>query len=748
MNLDNLAGRLHDIQITPFKLKSSFPEFAAGYAGLPGTIILMSGTERDCAHYHILGALPWLTLKTAGGENRLTVSDKIHRIIGSPFDVLKLLLDRFRLPAGAVPPGFPIATGLMGYLSYDLKNALEQLPDTVMNDLYLPDLYLVVPSVIIIHDTYTRQSWQCIPLCDGIEGMSSVSEVKERFESESRPAAPNPSIRGHISGYRSGLSREMYVAAVETIQKYIHCGHVYQVNLSQRFETEYTGDPFQLFQVLFTMNPAPFFAYIHAGDHHILSTSPERFIHMTGRKVEARPIKGTQPRGKNFEDDKAYRQLLLESPKEDAELTMIVDLLRNDLGKVCCSGTVKVAEHKRLETYKNVFHLVSTVEGFLHSGKDAVDLICAAFPCGSITGCPKIRAMEIIDELEPCRRHVYTGSIGYISFHDTMDLSVAIRTATIYNNRMFFSVGGGIVYDSVPACEYEETLHKGRTLMEACTIGRTTNYGSGAMVWFNGIMQNETEARVSIMDQGLLYGYGFFETIRAVNGEPGQLSAHIARFNRTWKALFHLLPPDLTWEVIIRQVLRYNHLQYTTAAVKIMATRGTREAPPYDHQLIVMAKPYVNRLTGKQMAGLRVAVFPEPRQSPLADYKTINYLYYLMAAQWARSQGADEALILNPDHTVSETNTAGLLLIQNRRVIRPFSAHVLPSVMQQTVSELLTDWGYAIDCRPTVLEDLYSANEVLLVNSLMGAVPVISLEGRSMKEPSDLCQRINSHVLV
>ncbi|MBW2195839.1 MAG: anthranilate synthase component I family protein, partial [Deltaproteobacteria bacterium] len=215
--------------------------------------------------------------------------------------------------------------------------------------------------------------------------------------------------------------------AIKRIKKYIVSGHVYQVNMSQRFEMGFAGDPFRLFKRLYKSNPAPFFAYINAGDHQVLSTSPERFIFQQGRRVETRPIKGTRPRGKTLAEDSALRFELEQSKKDDAELSMIVDLLRNDMGKVCKPGSVRVVEHKRTEAYQNVYHLVSVVEGILNCKHDAVDLIMATFPGGSITGCPKVRAMEIIDELEPKRRHIYTGAIGYVSFHDTMDLSIAIR---------------------------------------------------------------------------------------------------------------------------------------------------------------------------------------------------------------------------------------------------------------------------------------------------------------------------------
>ena len=255
------------------------------------------------------------------------------------------------------------------------------------------------------------------------------------------------------------------------VREYIRAGDVYQVNLSQRYRFPFSGDGFGLWESLFRRNPAPFYAYLHCGGHQVLSTSMERFLFRKGDFIETRPIKGTRKRGASPSEDEALRAELRSSPKDDAELSMIVDLLRNDLGRVCLPRSVRVQEHKRLESYQNVHHLVSIVTGRLASGTTYGDIIRAAFPGGSITGCPKIRAMEIIDELETVVRHVYTGSIGYLGWHDNMDLNIAIRTAVIHGRACSYSVGGGIVFDSDEADEYEETLHKGRTLFEIIQAG-------------------------------------------------------------------------------------------------------------------------------------------------------------------------------------------------------------------------------------------------------------------------------------
>jgi para-aminobenzoate synthetase component 1 len=548
-------------------------------------------------------------------------------------------------------------------------------------------------------------------------------------------------------GFTSNFTVHDYTLAVDRIREYIASGDIYQANLSQRFETDFSGDPFNLFQMLFHNNPAPFFAYINAGNHHIVSTSPERFLKQVGNNIETRPIKGTRPRGKTESEDVSLRLELEKSQKDEAELSMIVDLLRNDLGKVCRAGSVNVAEHKRLEAYRNVYHLVSIIKGTLAENRDSIDVLRAAFPGGSITGCPKIRAMEIIDQLEPNRRHVYTGSVGYVSFHETMDLSIAIRTATVYNGKMRFSVGGGIVYDSDPMDEYNETLHKGKTLMETLGDKKQRKHRIKQTAWINGMLRPLDQAIINITDLGFQYGYGFFETIRVDHGKPGYLDSHMARFNKSWKALFNLDIPDLSWAEIIDQVINENGLKQEIAAAKIIATWGTRTEPPFDHGIIVTARPYAHRLAHKKEPGLNLATYPHPRYTPLADHKTLNYLYYYLAGKWAAEQGANEALILNPDGSISETNSANILLVKEKEVIRPASPHVLAGIMEDKVCDLLLDRGYQVKHEAVRLEDLFTSDSVLITNSLIGVLPAIGIDGRKIGYSAELCQNINNIVL-
>jgi para-aminobenzoate synthetase component 1 len=278
------------------------------------------------------------------------------------------------------------------------------------------------------------------------------------------PIPSPPAIQGEI---KKQFSEEHYCKSVQRAIDYIFAGDIFQVNFTQRFQGELHEPPYQLYKRFRSINPAPYGCYLHFPDVIVASGSPERFILVRGRQVETRPIKGTRPRCGDLEKDQKSRAELLVSEKDRAELVMIIDLERNDLGRVCEIGSVRVPDLITLEEYPTVYHLVSTVVGTLRPGDTAIDLIKAAFPGGSITGAPKIRAMEIIDELEPVRRGIYTGSIGYIDFSGDADFNIVIRTFVIKGNQVYFQAGGGIVSDSSPQQEYQESLDKARALMRA-----------------------------------------------------------------------------------------------------------------------------------------------------------------------------------------------------------------------------------------------------------------------------------------
>ncbi len=711
------------------------------WAHKEGTVLLMSGGRLDSARHHILGVDPWLILKSRGRELALTVEGQAHDIEMDPFDAVRAITEHCRWDADIREA--PLMAGLMGYLAYDLKDQLEDLPRTSVDRWRLPQICLYVPSAIVVQDTQSGKTTLHESLRTRTDGRNAGGNFKAAMAACEGRALPDETFSIDAT-VRSNFDQDGYETAVEKIREYIAAGDVYQVNLSQRFEAQFEGSAFGFFRSLYEANPAPFFAFINAGDHNVVSSSPERFIKLAGRRVETRPIKGTRPRSAEPAADKAMQDELLASTKDDAELSMIVDLLRNDLGRACRGGSVRVARHKALEAYQNVYHLVSTVEGELGDNRDAVDLIRAVFPGGSITGCPKIRAMEIIDELEPDRRHVYTGAIGYLSFHQTLDLNIAIRTAVIYRQRMAFSVGGGVVYDSDPRSEFEETLHKGQTVFNVCKTCPPLD-DSTEWVWFNGRLCTTENARLRVSDEGVRYGNGFFETIRADKGRVPLLAEHMARFRRTWRILFETAPPDITWATVIAQVLTRNNLNDRAAVLRLTATGGD-QASGAAGSLWLTAHPYQHRLAALETRGLDLRVYPETRQSPWADFKTLNYLFYLRAGEWARQNDAHEALILNPDGSLSETNTANLLIIRGRTVMQPLSPHVLPGVMEERVCRELQARGYKVERKPMFPVDLYSADQVLLTNALMGVVPVIQLDDTPLAEPTGLSRNLNAAI--
>jgi para-aminobenzoate synthetase component 1 len=382
----------------------------------------------------------------------------------------------------------PFQGGAAGLFGYDLCHHLERLPRPGHDEFAVPDLAVGFYDWVIGWDHLQRRAWLVST------GLPEVAPARQRRRAErrlqaarrhldSRTPVPDAAVvrRGRrveilpqnarplagMPGVLSNFDRVSYLAAVRHAIDYIHAGDCFQVNLSQRLLHPATLPPLKLYRRLRERNPAPFAGYFDLGDFVIASASPERFVRVEGGEVETRPIKGTRPRGATPEEDRGYAEGLLRSAKDRAENVMIIDLLRNDLGRVCAYGSVRVSAVCRLESYETVHHLVSEVRGRLRPGLGPIDLLRAAFPGGSVTGAPKVRAMEIIAELEPTARGPYCGSLGYLGFDGTADTSILIRTFTVGGGWVQFPVGGGIVADSSPEEEYEETLHKAEGLLRA-----------------------------------------------------------------------------------------------------------------------------------------------------------------------------------------------------------------------------------------------------------------------------------------
>ncbi|WP_027340838.1 aminodeoxychorismate synthase component I [Halonatronum saccharophilum] len=417
------------------------------------SFILDSSLHNDLGRYSFIGANPFKVLKFKDEET-------------NPLEELRSELNKYKVDNHTE---LPFIGGAVGYLSYDLCHYIEDLPKSVVDDVAIPDLYVGLYDWVLVVDHLKDKVYLASPDLDSQieeEKLSSILDRITKAEEEGLNLSRRKEGSERIK-IKSNFIKEDYLQAIEKIKDYIREGEIYQANMTQRFSGKTSLSSYDLYSDLRRISPAPFGAFLNFSEVDILSNSPERFISVRDRVIETRPIKGTRPRGSTPEEDLRLKEELYNSEKDRAELLMIVDLERNDLGKVSKTGSVRVPELFKLEEYANVHHLVATVRGEIKEEKDLVDLIEATFPGGSITGAPKIRSMEIIDELEPTVRNVYTGAIGYFGFDGNLDLNIAIRTMVKKGQQVYFQVGGGITWDSDAQSEYQETLDKAGSIMKA-----------------------------------------------------------------------------------------------------------------------------------------------------------------------------------------------------------------------------------------------------------------------------------------
>jgi aminodeoxychorismate synthase component I len=441
------------------------------------SFLLESGNGASTtARYSFFGSDPYLTLTGRAMEYRIETAGRIRTCSGSAYHALQRMLAASTI---ARPDGIPpFYGGAVGYLGYDLIRSFESLPTLAADDLHFPDLQMFFLDVVSAIDHQTRMLYlmYCPPLSRFQaepreklyrEGCDRLAELDARLTSPVSPptSPPWPTQATFVPSQ----SRDDYKARVRRCQDYIAAGDIYQANLSHRFTLDLgpaASNPgidyyaAELYSRLRRVNPSPFAGLVRSKDFGLVSCSPERLVQLTGSQAGTRPIAGTRPRGTGQEQDRQLRAELLANPKERAEHVMLVDLERNDLGKVCRYGSVRVDEFMTVEQYSHVSHLVSDVIGTLQPGTSPFDLVKAVFPGGTITGVPKLRCMEIIEELEPVRRGLYTGSLGYFSWSGDLDLNILIRTLVLTKNVGYLQVGAGIVADSDPDREYDETLAK------------------------------------------------------------------------------------------------------------------------------------------------------------------------------------------------------------------------------------------------------------------------------------------------
>ncbi len=435
----------------------------------------VEGGER-IGRFSFLGAGPLLSVISRGTEVTVRRNGTSETISGDVLEIARAMLRSYRAVPDPTLPRF--SGGAVGYFGYDLVRQWEHLPDRPPDDLGLPECYLVVADTVVIFD-HVRHTMKIVAnvLVDDDGGAAyrrAVENVEALYERLRSPLVIPNGAGAVQSVLDTGMPVAKFLDAVSRAKEYIRAGDAFQVVLSRRFSAEVPGvDPLDIYRALRTVNPSPYMFFLDFDGVKIIGASPELLVRLEGREVETRPLAGTRPRGATDQEDLAQEASLLADEKERAEHVMLVDLGRNDVGRVCEYGTVQVPALMAVERFSHVMHIVSDVRGRLRDGLDAIDVLRACFPAGTLTGAPKVRAMEIIDELEPVSRGPYAGAVGYLGFSGNMDTAITIRTIVVAGDRAYVQAGAGIVADSVPEREYVETVNKAKALVRAIErVGR------------------------------------------------------------------------------------------------------------------------------------------------------------------------------------------------------------------------------------------------------------------------------------
>ena len=413
--------------------------------------------HENSGRFSFIGAEPFMEL--IGYENKCQIinKNKIEEKKGKPLDVLKQIIAS---NPQNVEPLFPFIGGAVGYAGYDSIRQYENIGSVPKDELKLPDVHFLFFEVLVVFDHLEQKVYLVgSPHVNG----SSKSELLEQINhvrTQIQSVVPEEKAAAKLTSFRASMGKPEFIENVKRAKKYIENGDIFQVVLSQRLKATIEGDPFSLYRRLRIKNPSPYMYYFDFNDYSIAGVSPESLIKVKGKQVITNPIAGTRPRGKNENEDEMLAKDLLGDEKELAEHKMLVDLGRNDLGRVCEFGSVHLTKYIQIEKFKHVIHLVSEVEGVLKRDFNPIDALISTLPAGTVSGAPKIRAMEIINEMEKCKRGIYSGAIGYVSVNGNLDFALAIRTMVIKGNEAYIQSGAGIVYDSIPEKEYEETLHK------------------------------------------------------------------------------------------------------------------------------------------------------------------------------------------------------------------------------------------------------------------------------------------------
>ncbi|WP_297422936.1 aminodeoxychorismate synthase component I [Clostridium sp.] len=420
-----------------------------------------SKADKLLSKYSFIGLNPYKKFSSKGRS--ISIDNEVYDNV-DPFEALEKLMEQYKVDINNIKTyNLPFISGAIGYFSYDIGRIIEELPDNSKEDFSIPDSIFIFFDNLIIFDLHNKKTY--ITAVGQIEKITkSISKIEKTLENYNEEEQVK--LERSTNTFYSNFNKDEYEKAISSLKEYIVSGDVYIANMTRQICCNNDEDSFKIYERLRNSNKAPFSAYMNFEDFQIISSSPERFLSIIDGTVQTRPIKGTRPRGKNKEEDEKNKKELINSEKDKSELLMIVDLERNDLSKVCKANSVKVTELIKLEEYETVFHLVATIEGKLKDNVSAVKCIRECFPGGSITGAPKIRAMEIIEELEKLKRNIYTGSIGYFDLRGNSDFNIVIRTIVKKDNKAYLGVGGGITWESIEEAEWFETIDKAKALME------------------------------------------------------------------------------------------------------------------------------------------------------------------------------------------------------------------------------------------------------------------------------------------
>ena len=414
--------------------------------------------HENSGRFSFIGANPFMELIGYGDKCQIVKKDIQENLQGKPLEVLKQIMSSSTQEAETL---FPFIGGAVGYAGYDAIRQYENIGEIPKDEMNVPDVHFLFFEVVVVFDHLEQNVFLVgSPQANGSTKEELAAKIKS-VRQQIQQVTPAPAEEeAKLSSFRASIPKQEFIGHVKKAKKYIEEGDIFQVVLSQRLKATIEGDPFSLYRKLRIKNPSPYMYYFDFDEYYIAGVSPESLIKVKGKQVITNPIAGTRPRGKNADEDEILAKDLMEDEKELAEHKMLVDLGRNDLGRVSEFGSVRLTKYLQIEKFKHVIHLVSEVEGVLKEDCSPIDSLISTLPAGTVSGAPKIRAMEIINEMENCKRGIYSGAIGYVSVNGNLDFALAIRTMVIKGNEAFIQAGAGIVYDSVPEKEYEETLHK------------------------------------------------------------------------------------------------------------------------------------------------------------------------------------------------------------------------------------------------------------------------------------------------